>query len=136
MHIGNQSAEFIQFFFKDPDRVFAELSDNYLDSDKLYDMAEITFLRQENLNDDLASFLYNFGYSNEEVQYVRLRDRINVTEEKILDRNSLWTSNAIDYISSNERLIFRIFEISRNLLSSTRDYNIPWITQFFPNANK
>lgn len=109
--VGIQTIQFIQMFFKDPDRVLQNLTDEYLDSDEIFnDMAEITFLRQENLNEDLADFLAGIGYSAEEVDHVRSRDRVNVTSKQAPDRNALWTPTALDYVRRKERMIFRILE--------------------------
>lgn len=110
--VGIQTVQFIQMFFKDPDRVLQALTDEYLDSDEVFsDMAEITFLRQEKLNEDLADFLAGIGYSAEEVDHVRSRDRVNVTPRQAPDRNALWTPTALDYVRRKERMIFRILEM-------------------------
>jgi hypothetical protein len=109
--VGIQTIQFIQMFFKDPDHVLQNLTDEYLDSsDALNDMADINFLRQEKLNQDLADFLAKIGYSDEEVVYVRSRDRVNVTPKQAPDRNALWTPTALDYVRRKERMIFRILE--------------------------
>lgn len=107
--IGNQTIQFIQMFFKNPDYVLNSISDDYVDSDQIFkDIAPITLLRQENLNEELAAFLQAKGYSQEETEYVRLRERVNVTTKRMPDRNQIWTKNALDYVQQNERMIFRI----------------------------
>lgn len=110
-NVGNLTVQFIQMFFKNPCKVLNNLSDAYLDSGEIFkDMADIHFLRQEQLNDDLASFLENVGYSQEEVQYVRERERVHVTQGQSLDRNKLWTPASIAYIRDKERTLFRLLE--------------------------
>jgi hypothetical protein len=107
--IGNQTIQFIQMFFKNPEDVLDSISDEYIDSDSVFeDIATITFLRQEKLNEELATFLKLKGFSKEEVKYVRQLDRVNVTPKRAPDRYELWTENALDYIEQNERMIFRI----------------------------
>lgn len=110
-HVGNQTVQFIQMFFKDPDRVLENISDEYLDSDDIFhDLAPIRFLRQEYLNEDLANFLQDKGFSEEEVELVRSRERINVTDSDVKDKVDLWTPDSIDYIRYFDRMIFRIMD--------------------------
>jgi hypothetical protein len=98
--IGNQTIQFIQMFFKNPDDVLDNISDEYIDSDQIFeDVADIKFLRQENLNEELADFLQQTGYSQEEVEYARLRNKVNETPKRSLHRNQLWTKKALDYIN-------------------------------------
>ena len=107
--IGNQTIQFIQMFFKSPEDVLVSISDDYIDSDRVFeDIAPVTFLRQEQLNDELASFLEKYGYTKEEVDYVRQRDRVLVTAKRVPNRSDLWTENALNYVQKNERMIFRI----------------------------
>jgi hypothetical protein len=109
--VGIQTIQFIQMFFKNPKKVLQNLSDEYLDSAQaIEDMAEIIFLRQEELNENLADFLASIGYSNEEVNYVRSRERVNITKAQSPNRNALWTPTSIDYVRRKERLIFRLLE--------------------------
>ena len=109
--VGIQTIQFIQMFFKNPDMALENLTDDYLDSDEVMsDIAEITFLRQEHLNEDLAAFLSRVGYSEEEVNYVRSRERVNVTPSRNLDRNALWTPTSLKYVKRGERMIFRVLE--------------------------
>lgn len=110
-NVGNQTVQFIRFFFKEPDKVLRELTNEYLDSSQpLKDLADITFLRQENLNEDLVNFLKKFGYSDHELDFIRTKGRVNVTQTKTFDEKPLWTENAIQYITTKERLLFRILE--------------------------
>ena len=110
-NIGNQTAQFIQMFFKRPQHVLANLSETYIASDEVFeDIGNITFLRTESLNSDLASFLERHGFSSEELQYVLRRDRVNVTLQQSGNRNELWTKKSLDYIRVRERLIFTILK--------------------------
>ena len=109
--VGIQTIQFIQMFFRDPKEVLQDLTDEYLDSTHIFDdVAEISFLRQENLNKDLAHFLSSVGYSADEVNYVKSRDRVNVTEARSSNRNTLWTPTALSYVRIKERMIFRLLE--------------------------
>lgn len=107
--IGNQTIQFIQMFFKDPNVVLEKVSDDYLDSDQVFeDIAPVTFLKQEALNEELAAFLIKKGYAREEAAYALSREKVNVTEKSTADRSTLWTKRAIDYIEQNDRMIFRV----------------------------
>jgi hypothetical protein len=108
-NVGNQTVQFIQMFFRNPRDVLANLTDEYLNSrDIFYDIADIHFLRQDRLSDDLALFLERHGFSAEEVQYVRERERVNVTKSCGIDRACLWTKSSIAYVKEKERMIFSI----------------------------
>ena len=110
-NVGNQTIQFIQMFFRNPLDVLANLTDEYLDSaDIFHDIADIHFLRQDRLTDDLTLFLEKRGFSAAEVQYVRERERVNVTKPRSPDRACLWTKPSIAYVKEKERMIFRILK--------------------------
>lgn len=118
--IGNQTVQFIQMFFKNPKDVLENISDDYMDSDRIFeDIAPITFLRQEQLNDELAAFLKTKGYSQKETDYIRQREKVNVTEKLVPNRNDLWTENALNYVQTYDRMIFKI------LASKGIEYGVP-----------
>ena len=116
--VGNQTVQFIQMFFKDPKEVLRNLSDEYLDSDEaLHDIADIHFLRQEFLYDDLAEYLLLHGFSQGEIQYMRGKKMVHVTEEKSENRDKLWTRKSFEYVSHCERMIFRILELRESIIA-------------------
>lgn len=108
---GLETIQFIQMFFKHPPAVLAGLTQSYIDSSQVFDdIADIYFLRQEHLNEDLALFLAQHGFSAEEADSIRHRPRANVTPSGITDRSRLWTPTARAYVRDRERLIFRILK--------------------------
>ena len=112
-NVGDQTIQFIQMFFKNPRDVLNNLTDEYLDSPDIFrDIADIRFLRQELLVDDLALFLEGHGFSAAEVQYVREMERVNVTKSYSSDRGCLWTKSSIEYVKKKERMLFRILNNS------------------------
>jgi hypothetical protein len=122
--IGNQTAQFIQMFFKNPQSVLDNITDEYIESDLVFDdMANITFLRQENLKKDLATFLLGKGFTQDEINYMEKRERVNVTKKTTPVRRQLWTQKALEYVSQKDRLIFRI------LKSQGIYYEKPMITE-------
>tara|TARA_R110000850_G_scaffold25797_1_gene74167 strand:- start:20160 stop:20984 length:825 start_codon:yes stop_codon:yes gene_type:complete len=104
LKIGSMSLQFIQFFFKDPNKVIEKLKENYLSSNTLYlnDMADIRFLQQENLNVELAAFLKEEGFKNKEIDYALKHKEINVTNNKERNKNLYYTSKVINYIEEYE----------------------------------
>lgn len=109
--VGNQTVQFIQMFFRNPPSILDNITDEYIDSDRIFeDIAPVTFLKQETLNQDLADYLAGHGFTRKELDFVRARDKINVTPDKTPDAGKLWTQCALDYVRNNERLIFRILE--------------------------
>ncbi len=108
--VGPLTVQFIQMYFKSPQTVLANLTDEYLDSDRVFDdIAPVTFLRQENLSEELAIYLLEHGYSAEEAEYVRQRQRVNVTKSS-RDRASLWNEHLIEELEHKERMVFRMLE--------------------------
>lgn len=109
--VGNQTIQFIQMFFKNPEKVLLNISDSYIDSEEIFeDMAPITFLRQEHLNTDLVYFLKRLGFSDSELEFIGSSERINVSKSTGVDRKSLMTDSARTYIETRERMIFRIYK--------------------------
>jgi len=107
--VGNQTVQFIQMFFKHPDDVLKNLTDDYLDSDNIFfDMADIYFLRQENLRDDLIAFLNKVGVPLEEMKDIQTRESINVTHNRGMSRSHLWTPLSLAYVKESERMMIRI----------------------------
>jgi hypothetical protein len=109
--IGEQTAQFIQLFFKNPQSILARITDEYLDSNCVFDdMADITFLRRENLNHQLAEFSQRKGFTHAETSFIESHAPVNVTQGTSADRSKLLTPRVVDYVTVNERMIFRILK--------------------------
>jgi hypothetical protein len=109
--VGPQTILFVRMFCRDPKAVIARMDDAYVDSDAIFDdLPRITFLRQENLVEELIAFLARHGFSAEETEPVRSKPKRNVTNRDPAQRARLWTPKALDYVATRERLLFRIFE--------------------------
>jgi len=109
--IGDQSVFFIQMFFKNPNKVLENITDEYIDSDEIFeDMADVTFIQQENLRQGLIDFLLKHNFKKSELEIINKSEKVNTTKKIFEDRSQLWTQNVIDYIKHDERLIFRILE--------------------------
>ena len=80
------------------------MSDDYVASGAFtQDMPDISFLRQERLNEELAAFLERFGFAPDEVALCRSHPRINETVGGVADRRTLWTPPALAYVRDKER---------------------------------
>jgi hypothetical protein len=112
--LGRQTIQFVRFFFHQPDQVLPRLTDFYVDAGEFRrDMGDVTFLRQERLNDDLADYLARFDFSADELALCRAHPRVNRTRG-VPNRNSLWTPTSVHYVDQKERLLLRMLE-SRGL---------------------
>ncbi len=111
LQLGNLTVEFIQFFFKHPPTALQNVSDSYVDSGEFKeDMAAVTFLRQERLNEDLAAFLDRYGFREDELALCRSHPRVNETVARAPDRASLWTPWALEHVHTRERLLLGMLE--------------------------
>ncbi|MEP2171027.1 sulfotransferase family 2 domain-containing protein [Polaribacter sp.] len=109
--VGAQTIQFIQMFFKDPKSALFSINDEYIHSKEYQkDMADIKFLTQENLNQDLIIFLKEQGFSERELEIVNNSKKLNKTKYKTDDVNDLWTEKALNYVTYKERYLFMILE--------------------------
>ncbi|MGV7223091.1 MAG: sulfotransferase family 2 domain-containing protein, partial [Nitrospinales bacterium] len=66
--IGNSTIQFIFMFFKDPYKVLKIVDANYIDNNKFVeDIANINFLRHEELNHDLYRMLSRYNFKKDEI---------------------------------------------------------------------
>lgn len=108
---GRQTIQFCNFFFRDPDKAIASLSDPYVESGAFKDdMVNVTFLRQEHLREDLAAFLRRFGFSPEELEICHRYGLVNKTTGGVSDRNTLWTPAALESVKTSERFLLRMLD--------------------------
>ena len=112
LNIGIQTIQFIQFFFKKPEFILKNMSIDYLNSATLFksDIADIIFLRQENLRYELSEFIINHGYTKKEAVTILNYPNVNKTKKIFDDRKKIWTPRAISYVEENEKLLFKISE--------------------------
>jgi hypothetical protein len=109
--LGRQTVQFVRFYFKDPQTVLSKISDDYVESGAFRaDMGEVTFLRQHDLNHDLADYLQRHGYSAAEADLCRTYPRVNRTDGGVADRRTLWTPRAASYVATNERYLLGMLE--------------------------
>jgi hypothetical protein len=112
LDIGYETIRFVKFFFKNPKQVLSELDDQYIESKKYReDMPDITFLHQENLNNELHDFLLNIGYLRSDIDFIRKANKINVThrEGDQLDLNNFFSPETKEDVLKKDRLLFALF---------------------------
>lgn len=109
--LGEQTIQFVQMYFKDPKAAIVKMDSEYINSGKYKkDMANIQFLKQEHLKDDLYSFLLQFNFTEKELAFIKDYKKMNVTKSKVKDRMGLWTTKAIEYVTNRERFLIQILK--------------------------
>lgn len=111
--LGPITTQFIRMYFKQPDKVLQTITDEYVQSDSMFleDIgANITFIRQSELNMALSDFLCKHGFSDEETAFIRSHPKVNISINTTTDRNALWTKSAIEYMKKREAFLFRMLE--------------------------
>lgn len=106
--IGDQTIQFMEMFFKNPTQVLRNLSNDYINSG-LYknDICKLTLLQQENLNEQLILFLNKYGFSDNELSFIRKHEKVNVTSTG--EPNQIrFTETVINYVKTYEWILFKI----------------------------
>lgn len=117
--LGRSTIQFIQFYFPDPARVLELLDDAYIEEARYRDdMANITFLHQENLNQELYDFLLGLGYPARQLDFIRHAEKLNITprtedQKKLRD---FYTPALVEQIYARDKLLFDIFPEYRNFV--------------------
>lgn len=112
IELGFMTIQFIQLFFRDPDRVLRCMDHAYIEQRAyLDDMPDIVFLHQENLNQELYQCLVDLGYPEDQVRFILNAARVNVTpgptEANRLE--DLYTPELVARILERDRLLFDRF---------------------------
>jgi hypothetical protein len=103
--VGPQTAQFMQIFGrKFPPR----FSDSWDLNDVLRRLAPVTFLRQENLRQEIRTFLHRHGFSSAHTAFIESHEPVNVTVDRSASRDALWTPKALNYVGATESLLFQI----------------------------
>ncbi len=112
IELGLHTIQFIQFYFKEPEEVLSIIDNDYI-KQKMYltDMAEIIFLHQENLNEELYEFLLGVGYPKKDISFIKEHKKVNVTarESNEMEFNNFYTKELVEDILEKDRLLFELF---------------------------
>jgi hypothetical protein len=111
LEIGDLTLYFVKMFFRDPAGTLNGLPAAWTGSRQFAELLPpITFLRQENLLEDLTGFLARHGYADDELALVRDHARVNETMGGVEDRTALLTPKVIAHIQTRERLLLQMLE--------------------------
>ena len=119
-NIGSQTIQFIQMFFNDPQKTLININDDYIYSGHYKDdIGNITYIRQEDLNNELIEFLVSQGERRSDLEFINKMKKINVSHLKNAKEDSIWTEKSIQYVQESERYLFTI------LKDLNIDYTVP-----------
>lgn len=110
--LGYHSIQFIQFYFPDPAETLKRIDNTYMKQRRcLGDMADITFLHQENLATELYNFLLSLGYPEASIDFIRHAKRVNVTPRHAhsLRWQGFYSEELIETIRNRDQLLFDLF---------------------------
>lgn len=111
--IGNQTVQFIQYFFRDPAQAFRKLSDDYIYSGEYRrDMPNLTLLRSEHLNNELHSWLLACGFTPEELEFINRKEPVRPDGTVRLsddERMGYLADETVRMIHHRERYLYRIY---------------------------
>ena len=107
--IGPQTKQFFWFFMRDPFQEIPKVNDKYI-LEKRYKkaLANIHFLKTENLNNDLYQLLLDHGVSEKKVKFVLQVHKINQTKKTNSIRD-YFTNDQIEQVLHKERVLFDLF---------------------------
>jgi hypothetical protein len=112
IELGFQSAAFIHFYFKNPVDVFKKIDHSYIESgDYKQDLADISFMHQENLRGEFKAFLSGQGYPDGELKLVDTLKANNVANRSASEREpaTFYTPGIRDRVLERDALLFKIF---------------------------
>ena len=70
-------------------------------------MPEITFMRTENLGQDLYNVLLKFGYKKDDISFILGAKKVNVTPGRTVNKSwkEYYTQDLLEYVQYKERFI-------------------------------
>ena len=111
--LGWHTEQYIRFYFKNPKKVFAELTNESIESGEyLSERFKVTILPNENLNQALYELLLSFGHSEKALDFLPKAERILPEGGQVRqDRNWLshYTQETLEFIHQRERLLFNLY---------------------------
>jgi len=118
--LGSQTAQFVRYFFRYPERVFPAIDEEYIASEKYKaDLFPVHFIRTDRLNQELYEFLVRVGHPSGTVQFILNAPKIlpppprgPSPEDGRSDHRpwqSYYTPELKRRVRRHERLLFAIF---------------------------
>lgn len=82
VEMGDQTITFLYMFLKEPHVFFRKMGDSLPDAkDVRANLCDLSFLKQENLNQDLFDFLRTVGFLNTEIEFIKKYKKVNVSPD-------------------------------------------------------
>lgn len=107
--LGNLTVEFVQFFWPDPAAALAGLNDNHVASGAWeHALGDLTLLRQDRLNAELAAFLARHGFGEDEQAMCLAHPRVNETRPG--GTRAAWTAWGIEHVRAREGRLFAMLD--------------------------
>lgn len=108
--IGLYTAQFIRFFFKEPQKILSQLDEFYITSESYkQDMYSVHFLHQDNLNQELHDFLVQLGHSPRKLEFILNYERQNISRRVHQHWQSYYDGDTYEYVKHKDRFLFNIF---------------------------
>ena len=106
---GYQTLMFIQFYFRDPQRVIENLLAG--DESWMQELASIRFLKQSNLNEELKTLLGGYGFTESELVFIDDFRRLNSSSNTGSRERTIPTINedTIAQIKKDEAFLYKAF---------------------------
>lgn len=106
--IGGLSLQYIQMFCRNHIDLLSNLKKDFKNDSSLKDhFPEITFLRQENLNEDLYEFLLRHSWSHEDLAFILKEKKKNVSTTD--QYKNYLTEEVVDKILELEWFLFELY---------------------------
>ncbi|MCC5943238.1 MAG: hypothetical protein JJU37_16970 [Balneolaceae bacterium] len=108
VEVGVLTLQFLQMFTRNHRELIANIDKDFREHDNIMDhFPEITFLKNENLNHDLADFLIKHGFTPKETKFIFDANKKNVSTNDSF--KSYLTDKAVDEIVKREWFLFDLF---------------------------
>lgn len=110
--LGGMSRSIIYLYFKEPNLVFKNLTNNFLQNGDYSGLiCDVKFLDQKKLNQELYQMLKHLGFKEADVRFISFEPKTNVTKSKTDNkRESLLNQNVLNYLQEYEALYFRLYK--------------------------
>lgn len=112
INIGIMTYQFVLYYFKNPIEVLKNLDENYLKGNYINDLYRITFLRQQNLNEDLYNLLLQNGFAAHKIDFIKNSKKIYPKEGGRMEYSNwkdYYDKDHLKIILNFDSLIFNIF---------------------------
>lgn len=110
---GLYTEQFVKFYSKEPEKVYARLDAHYIDSESYRrDLHDLRFVRTDRLSLDLYEFLVGMGFEPRDVEFIQGLGRI-LPQGKGRAAHQRWETYYTDELKRSvrerDRLVFAIF---------------------------